>query len=326
MMSHALAIVPMTTQNSAESDKMLKWLRTISVIFSIVIFPFQTQAFQSDPQIFSDLNMSARSAYAKLKERSLYGETPVFLVSDKVTLIKGRHLGAISYTPPIYEQLKSISHITLGIAGAGLSALETPGDLSWKMLLGDLRSKAQLAKSRIDQASFSAMQKARQIQIIDASIAFIDRALSNGILNSADLKTYSLSMAPLVLANTTEAANAQIESLDLAVKTLAKQLTPDEWTRAMAVITGPKTAREGNLQSQYFLFSWNEKSMGERVIYIENIFEDDQALAVLQTVLTDRKLGSLFFNDPSRMERDLLSDAATAELLRRFGRLGAQPH
>jgi hypothetical protein len=66
--------------------------------------------------------------------------------------------------------------------------------------------------------------------------------------------------------------------------------------------------------------------MGERVIYIENIFEDDQALAVLQTVLTDRKLGSLFFNDPSRMERDLLSDAATAELLRRFGRLGAQPH
>ena len=58
---------------------------------------------------------------------------------------------------------------------------------------------------------------------------------------------------------------------------------------------------------------------------MENIFDEDQALSVLQTILTDRKIGGLFFNDPSRMERDLLSDAATAELLRRFGRLGPVP-
>ena len=46
-------------------------------------------------------------------------------------------------------------------------------------------------------------------------------------------------------------------------------------------------------------------------------------LALLATIVTDRSAGVAFFGDETRLERDLLSDAAKAYLLRLFGRLGA---
>lgn len=281
-------------------------------------------AFQGDGQLFNDLNMAGRSAYAKEHSKMLPADFPIFLVTGKVSLIKGSKSGERSYTPPLYDQLKSLSHLSLGIAAAGLFALETPNDQSWRSSLLDLRSKAISAKARLDSSVLNTSQKQRQIAIIDQSLAFMDDALAKSSINSAALKQYTQAMSPLLLANTTEAARAQIEMLDRAVNDLGKDLSPEEWNRALVVLTGPKTAREGNLQSQYFMFRLGEKIMGQRIIYVENIFDEDQALSVLQTVLTDRKIGALFFNDPSRMERDLLSDAATAELMQRFGRLGHQ--
>ena len=299
----------------------------IKIVFILIstMTPFMANAFQGDGQLFNDLNMAGRSAYAKEHSKLLPEGLPIFLITDKVTLINGRKLGERPYTPPLYNQLKSIAHLSLGIAAAGLFAQETPNDPSWRASLADMRTKAISAKTRLDSSVFNAAQKQRQVQLIDLSVAYIDRALANQSFDPAALKAYALTTAPLLLANTTDAANAQLEALDEAVKDLAKQISPEAWGRSMAIITGPKTAREGNLQSQYFLFAFGEKATGQRVQYMENIFDEDQALSVLQTILTDRKIGGLFFNDPSRMERDLLSDAATAELLRRFGRLGPVP-
>lgn len=312
----------MVIQQRARLSKAKRMLLAMTCL-AVLSLTAQASAFQGDKDLFADLNMAGRSAYAQARSKALYGDVPVFIVSDKVTLIKGRHLGSRPYTPVLYDQLKSLSHLSLGIAGAGIFAMETPGDPAWRTMLQDLRSKANAAKERLNMAVFTPVQKERQVELIDRSLDYIGRALAKPAIDPQELKTYSDLVAPLLLANATEAAQAQIEALDQAVKDLAKQLTPDEWSRASAVITGPKTAREGNLQTQYFLFAWNEKSPGGRVLYMESIFDDDQALAVLQTVLNDRKVGALFFNEPSRMERDLLADAATVELMRRFGKLGA---
>lgn len=299
--------------------------QAVALVLSALIglaTPSTSQAFQGDGQLFNDLNMAGRSAYAKERSQLFPVGMPIFLVTDKVTLINGQKLGERPYTPPLYDQLKSIAHLSLGIAAAGLYAQETPGDTSWRAMLSDLRGKARGAKDRLDASAFNSEQKQRQTQLIDLSITYIDSALASPAFDPAALKAYAAASAPLLLANTTDAANEQIEALDQAVKDLAKQLTPDEWARAIAVITGPKLPREGHLQTQYFLFSFGEKTTGQRVQYMENIFDEDQALAVLQTIIVDRKIGGLFFNDPTRMERDLLSDAATVELMRRFGRLG----
>jgi hypothetical protein len=311
----------MIIQQRARLSKAKRMLLAMTCL-AVLSLTAQASAFQGDKDLFADLNMAGRTAYAQARSKALDGDVPVFVVSDKVTLIKGKQLGSRSYTPALYDQLKSLSHLPLGIASAGIFAMEMPGDPAWRAMLEDLSSKANAAQSRLNLTAFNPTQKERQMELIERSLAYINRALAKPTIDPQELRAYSNSVAPLLLSNATEAAQVQIQALDQAVNDLAKQLTPDEWARAAAIITGPKTAREGNLQAQYFLFAWNEKATGQRVHYMENVFADDQALGVFQTVLNDRKIGTLFFNEPSRMERDLLGDAATVELMRRFGRLG----
>jgi hypothetical protein len=55
---------------------------------------------------------------------------------------------------------------------------------------------------------------------------------------------------------------------------------------------------------------------------MESIFDRDAALDVLRTVLNDRVASQAFFGESYRLERDLMADGATVELMRRFGRLG----
>jgi hypothetical protein len=109
------------------------------------------------------------------------------------------------------------------------------------------------------------------------------------------------------------------------VQTLNKKLKPGEFEKAIAVITGPKTPREGNLQFQYFVYAFGAGSAGTRVLYMESIFDRDAALGVLRTVLNDRVASQAFFGETYRLERDMMADGATVELMRRFGNLGNQP-
>ena len=73
------------------------------------------------------------------------------------------------------------------------------------------------------------------------------------------------------------------------------------------------------------VFAFGTGSAGTRVLYMESIFDREAALDVLKTVLNDRVASQAFFGETSRLERDLMANGATVELMRRFGHLGNQP-
>jgi hypothetical protein len=61
---------------------------------------------------------------------------------------------------------------------------------------------------------------------------------------------------------------------------------------------------------QYFARLLGEEGEGQRIVYAEAIFDESRALDLLGTRLIDTRIGTAFFEDASRMHRDLLSDAA----------------
>jgi hypothetical protein len=166
----------------------------------------------------------------------------------------------------------------------------------------------------------------RQQEILSLSRTYLEDILLRENADMSSVNLYARKIAPLLLANATDAANVQIEALDQAVRELSKKLKPGEFEKAIAVITGPKTPREGNLQFQYFVFAFGSGSAGTRVLYMESIFDREAALKVLKTVLNDREASQAFFGEKYRLERDLMADGATVELMRRFGHLGTQPN
>ena len=297
-------------------------LKTITIFFALAIPVF---AQSPTPPLFNELNLTARESYAAARALALKNDQPVFLVTDTITLIRGEDLGSLPYTPPLYDHLKSISHLPLGAYSASMGLLGNPTDKSWMDRLKALLNQLNNAQVDLPKASFTELQRVRQQNILSLSRAFLDDILMRETTDIASINRYSRAVAPLLLANAADAANVQIAALDQAVHELNKKLKPGEFEKAIAVITGPKTPREGNLQFQYFVYAFGAGSAGTRVLYMESIFDREAALGVLKTVLNDRVASQAFFGDTYRLERDMMADGATVELMRRFGYLGNQP-
>jgi len=294
-------------------------LRAVLVFFALIL---PTYAQSPTPSLFNDLNAAARESYGAARALALKSDQPVFLVTDTVTLIRGEDLGSLPYSPPLYHELKSISHLPLGVHSASIGLLESPTKQPWIERLRTLVKNVDIAEADLAKASFTEAQRVRQQKILSLSRAYIDNVLSRENVDMASITRYSRALAPLLLANAADAANVQIEALDQAVRELSKKLKPGEFEKALAVITGPKTPREGNLQFQYFVYAFGPGSAGSRVLYMESIFDREAALGVLRTILNDRVASQAFFGDTYRLERDLMADGATVELMRRFGHLG----
>ena len=294
-------------------------LKTISIFFALILPAF---AQNPAPLPFNDLNAAARESYAAVRALALKSDQPVFLVTDTVTLIRGEDLGSLPYSPPRYDALKSISHLPLGVYSASIGQIEHPTDQRWIERLKTLLRQIDLAEVDLTKASFTEAQKVRQQNILSLSRAYLDDILKRENIDSASVTRYARTLAPLLLANAADAANVQIDALDQAVRELSKKLKPGEFEKALAVITGPKTPREGNLQFQYFVYAFGPGSAGTRVLYMEGIVDREAALGVLRTVLNDRMASQAFFGETYRLERDLMADGATVELMRRFGNLG----
>ena len=87
-------------------------------------------------------------------------------------------------------------------------------------------------------------------------------------------------------------------------------MTPDEWKALKVVILGSALPRKQSLTVQYFARLLGEPGEGPRIIYAESIRDEATALDQMATRALDTTIGADFFNDPTRMHRDLLSDAA----------------
>lgn len=277
-----------------------------------------------DTTALDQLNATARGAYADGRAALSARTSPVIVVAfDELVLLRDGKETREGFTPAAYHYLKSVSHVPLGVVALLSTRTFGERDGPWRARLEDLRDKARAARSPIDELALSPAQKTRLQRILAGSLAMIDRALTAGVPDAASLSGYAHAMAPLVLANADDAAKLQLDALHALVQRWRQDLSADEWRRVYVVVLGGKLPRVGNLQYAYFVEALGPGSADRRVIYAEGIFDPPGGLALLATIVTDRSAGVAFFGDETRLERDLLSDAAKAYLLRLFGRLGA---
>ena len=75
-----------------------------------------------------------------------------------------------------------------------------------------------------------------------------------------------------------------------------------------------KTEKTGGLAVRYFAKLFGQAGEGNRIIYAESQFEESEGLRLLATHLLDGRIGEAFFDDSSRMKRDLLGPFANVYL------------
>jgi hypothetical protein len=269
----------------------------------------QLSARAADP--FEKLNEALREQHANAREREWALRGPVILVEfDKLTLLKGDDRKTVEVLPLQYHRLKSIAHAPLAIYLTMEKEGDSPIGDQQLTRLKDIAARIEAVRAVLNDSDFRPDALIRQREILDRSTTFIANALKTGSANSKDYPAFAIGIRPLIMKNVEEAAELQIRGYDAAVAGWKKSLSVTEWSKLKVVITGSASPRKQNLATQYFAQVLGVSGEGPRLVYAESLYDEAKALKLLNATAVDAKAGLAFFDDSSRLHRDLMADAA----------------
>jgi hypothetical protein len=113
------------------------------------------------------------------------------------------------------------------------------------------------------------------------------------------------------LANAAAAARAQLAATHRQVLAWKRGLTAAEWGALTVIVPGAQAPRADHAAVQYFARRFGDtRGEGRRVVSAEGLWDEAKARDLLGAVRRDGELAVAVFNDPFRLNRDLLADAA----------------
>jgi hypothetical protein len=271
----------------------------------------------ADP--FESLNEAFRLQHADARDREWSRRGPVILVEfDKLTLINGDDRKSAEVIPPRYNRLKTISHtpfaIYLCLSDVGIG----PVDERQQTQLKDIAARVKAVQDALASADFSPEDLKRQREILERCSTFIADTLKTKLASPKDLEEFVAGLRPLVMKNVAEAAEAQIRGFDSQIAAWQQAFPGLAWENLKVVITGSALPRKQNLATQYFARLLGVSGECPRLVYAESLYDEAKALRLLNATAVDARAGTVFFDDPTFLHRDLMA-GVTAAFLRDHG-------
>ncbi|HEV8058563.1 MAG TPA: hypothetical protein VGP68_01745 [Gemmataceae bacterium] len=263
------------------------------------------------------LNDAFREAYARCRQKFIDRSGAVILVeSDNLVLLINGQRSEVRVVPELFHILKAVSHIPLAVYVMLVQVEDAPLDKECLDALCAYRDRAVQAEPSFKDRGLTEKLLLRQQEIIHAAVAFLDLALTKKQVSHDELTKFTRGLGPKLLANAADSAQAELDGIDKQVNAWRATLSEEEWKKLHIVVMGSALPRQGNLAVQYFAHLLGEKGEGKRIVYAEALFEEKRALNLLGTNLLDTRIGTDFFNDDTRMHRDLLADAAAEYVMK----------
>jgi predicted HicB family RNase H-like nuclease len=276
----------------------------------------EREDFQLPGDHLSRFNEQFREIYRIVRAEALGHASPIIVTSgDELIFVRNGDRKTVTYLPPIYHQLKAYSHVALAaylVTGLDPGNTELPAtrQIELKRLLERMPDLQEELKKR----DYPDDLKSRQKAILDAASEFLEschrRAYDKQPINADERTAFAKRIQPLLEANLADAARVQIEALEHHVSRWCLNLPPDELRRIKVVVMGGPMPRRDNVAVQFFEW-YLGREYEDWIIYAESLFDEQRALGLLATHIVDRDVGKAFFDESSRMTRDLLGDAAS---------------
>lgn len=290
----------------------LIWI-TLSALVCMPINDARADKPGVDPLL--TLNKQFRKSYSRSRAAMLARQGPVIVVDgEKLILRHGKERQETEVDLRKYHHLKAVAHVPLtlylllGDTEEGAIGEENLAELR------RLRESILAARGALSEYGFSDEQIERQRKLMAGSLAAVEDALKEKRCVEKDRTAFARRMAPLLRGNIADAARVQIDGYHARVSEWRRKLSAEEWAKMRIVVLGSQMPRKDNLAVQYFARLLGETGEGRRIVYAEGLGDEKRALSLLGTHLLDREIATAFFDDPTRMDRDLLSDAATEYL------------
>lgn len=275
----------------------------------------QAYAIKPDYQIdmaLVDLNSSFIKAHATARKLNLENNGPIILLRGRQLVLVNNNTETITNINfPEYDIFKVFSHIPVAI----YLMLGPPdaGNLDFERFqqLRRYLKKMERVEENIDQISLKDTDLERQKIMLLLSKRFLKTVIGQQEYSTNDLYSFMRRMLPMIKANISGAAKSQIDAIHHQIMSWKRKISPNDWKNLRVVTQGAVLARNGNLVKQYFKHLLHIEKEGMRLAYMELYFPPTPMLTLLATRSVDRGIGLAVFDNPDRMFRDVLSDAAT---------------
>lgn len=275
-------------------------------------------------RVINDLNEAFHHNYSQAiqKSRESLGrrDTPAIIVSqDHVTLFHDGKQETVSIIPNLYQQAKSISHVSFGIYvtlannGFGPLAEDVRADLTYQL---ELIEQGLMILEKLEIPSdFVTLQR----DTLNTAADIVRAVLQTGIIEEDRVLEFGRVSAPLYLDNAALAARLELDELHEVVGRWQEQIGPEDWQNVYAVICAAHQARYRETTKQYFQRLLHEQeglgaNFENRVVYAEHIHDNDAAMQLLARHLVDQRTSIALFGDRTRLQEDLMSDGAAEYL------------
>jgi hypothetical protein len=242
-------------------------------------------------------------------------EFPVFvLLAESLVVFHAGQRQAFSFSPRAFHVIKSIAHapVALFVAFQGPSAPE-------KAQLEAMRRRILSALALpFDDECLSATAQSDLRLVLHSCRDCIDAALRDGSMDRTQLDALAARLGEPLQRLLHEATSLQLHALHDHTERALHALSPSERRALRVVVTGNHQARIRSFAMQYFKKRMSASAHADtRLSYAEGVSDEQAALALVGIQQLDRKLARAFFGEETRLQRDLLGDAAE-DLLRSF--------
>lgn len=261
--------------------------------------------------VLLNLNKDSLNAYAQAKNAQLKKLSPVIIaLGDHLVLYQHRKRTQYPIIPTQYTELKTYAQLSLGIFSIAQQKTVPFETLTL------YRAKIIAANNVLPATSLNVEQQARQRKIIRHTLAFIDSVLDQRKISPSVLDCFLHKTIPLVWQNVNEATVAQLKLVQQRMNTIKHTLPHQDWKNLSVIVVGPHMPRQDNVLMQYFAKLLQTPRLNDRLVYGENLSNEQQALELMARIKLDTTLGEVVFQEKYRMHRDLLGDAAKNYLAR----------
>ena len=292
-------------------------IRILLINFFMILLATPIYASSSSSQLdksLQDINSSFINAHSAARKFDL-AEGPIILYRNgQLILIKNDTKITANVIFQTYHTFKVFAHIPVAIYLMLSPQGEGPIESKNLQLLRSYYKKLEYVHKNMHQITLNSTELKKQKIILSRSIEFLKAILDNKKFNNKELISFTQGMLPFINANIESAARNQLDAIHWQVMAWKSEMAPEFWKKLRVAIQGAVLARNGDLTKQYFKRLIDIKKEGLQLVYKELYFPPTPMLTLLATRSVDRGISVAIFNNPDRMFRDVLSDAAASYL------------
>jgi hypothetical protein len=229
--------------------------------------------------------------------------------------------------PRKYQVQKSLGHSVMAISEVVMPYLNNAADKTWVAPMRAYLSEMKSALEGIDSADMDADWKPNSRTILENNIAFMEDCLAKGTISLDSLQAYAKKQVPHLKLAINWAASTQVKHWMSVLDEWKASLGAD-WDKTYAASNTIYVARQNNVLFSVLAQYFGPDAINDRLMLIETVSfttTPEDMLVSLVRIISDRSVGSLFFNQYHLMDYELMGGDARKTIISEMERRGKKP-